>query len=268
MSFSADWLALREPYDKAARNPLVLEAVTASTADTNALRIVDLACGTGSTMREVAPRISRTQHWQLVDNNLSLLARASAITPPVDVSFTTAPIDLNHDLEAALDGPVDLVTTSALLDLVSETWLERLVVEIAARSIPIYAALTYDGRAEMEPAHSHDEAIIQAVNAHQRRDKGFGQALGPRAAHVVVRRFESVGYSVVRGPADWIFEPSDREIQTEIFSGWAAAARETGNLPLADIVDWLTFRRNEIAAGRSSLRVGHIDFFAAPITIR
>jgi hypothetical protein len=77
-----------------------------------------------------------------------------------------------------------------------------------------------------------------------------------------------VGYSVVRGPADWIFQPSDREIQTEIFSGWANAARETGNLPLADIVDWLTFRRDEIAAGRSSLRVGHIDFFAAPTTTR
>jgi hypothetical protein len=268
MSFSADWLALREPYDKAARNPLVLDAVTASLADNNALRIVDLACGTGSTMREVAPRISARQHWQLVDNNLSLLARASGLAPPVGVSFTTAPIDLNHDLEAALDGPVDLVTTSALLDLVSETWLERLVVEIAARSIPLYAALTYDGRVEIAPAHSHDEAIIQAVNAHQRRDKGFGPALGSRAADVAVRRFESVGYSVVRGPADWRFGPSDREIQTEIFSGWASAARETGNLPLADIVDWLTFRRDEIAAGRSSLRVGHIDFFAAPITTR
>jgi hypothetical protein len=268
MSFSADWLALREPYDRAARNPLVLDAVTASVADNNALRIVDLACGTGSTMRDVGPRISATQHWQLVDNNLSLLARASGLAPPADVSFTTAPIDLNHDLEAALDGPVDLVTTSALLDLVSETWLERLVVEIAARSIPIYAALTYDGRAEIKPAHSRDEAVTQAVNAHQRRDKGFGLALGPRAADVAVRRFESVGYSVVRGPADWIFQPSDRGIQTEIFSGWANAARETGNLPLADIVDWLTFRRDEIAAGRSSLRVGHIDFFAAPTTTR
>src|ERR1035437_5568276 len=50
-------------------------------------------------------------------------------------------LDLNRNLEAALDGPVDLVATSALLDLVSETWLDRLAGEIAARSIPLYAAL-------------------------------------------------------------------------------------------------------------------------------
>ena len=89
------------------------------------------------------------------------------------------PIDLNHDLEAALDGPVDLVTTSALLDLVSDEWLQRFVVETAARRLPVYAALSYDGRIEMTPADAADEKIIAAVNAHQRTDKGFGPALGP-----------------------------------------------------------------------------------------
>ena len=67
------------------------------------------------------------------------------------VTVTARPIDLVRDLELALDGPLDLVTTSALLDLVSQEWLERLVVEAAARRLPVYAALTYDGRIEFEP---------------------------------------------------------------------------------------------------------------------
>jgi hypothetical protein len=268
MSFAADWLGLREPYDARARNPAVLGRVAEMFAGKNGIRIVDLGCGTGSTMRAVAPRLCATQKWQLVDNNLSLLARASGSAPGDGVAFTTVPLDLHHDLEAALDGPVDLVTTSALLDLVSKQWLERLVFEIAARAIPLYAALTYDGRAEISPTHPRDAAIIDAVNTHQRRDKGFGPALGPAAGANAIARFEKVDYSVVHATADWILVASDREIQAEIFAGWASAARESGSLPLADTVEWLTFRRDEIAAGRSSLRVGHVDFLAEPIGSR
>ena len=267
MSFSADWLALREPHDKRARNVAVLDALANSLAGTNPIRIVDLACGTGSTLRALSPRIQATQHWRLVDNNLSLLARISAPSSS-RVSFTTTPLDLQFDLEAALDGPVDLVTASALLDLVSELWVERLTTEIAARAIPMYAALSYDGCAEISPADPHDAAIMQSLNKHQRGDKGFGPALGPDAAGKAIVRFQSLGYSVVQGPADWRFAPEDREIQGEIFSGWASAAREVGDLPLANIVEWLTFRRDEVAAGRSSLVVGHVDFFAAPATTR
>jgi SAM-dependent methyltransferase len=266
--FSAEWLALREPHDIRARNPAVLDAVAASLAGNNQIRIVDLACGTGSTLRALAPRLSAAQHWRLADNDLSLLARASEMAKPTGVTINAVPIDLNRDLEAALDGPVDLVTTSALLDLVSETWLDRLVVETLARSIPLYAALSYDGRVEMSASHPLDTAMIAAVNAHQRRDKGFGPALGPSAASTAIARFESLGCGVVHGPADWVAGRADSKFQMEIFSGWAAAVRETGDVPLAGVVDWLTFRREHAAAASSSLRVGHVDFFARPIGMR
>ena len=86
-----------------------------------------------------------------------------------------------------------------LLDLVSDTWLDRLAVEIAARSIPVYAALSYDGRIGFSPPDPLDAAITAAVNAHQRTDKGFGPALGPAAAAFAIARFEALGYSVVHG---------------------------------------------------------------------
>ena len=266
--FSADWLALREPHDARARNPTVLDAMVASLAGNTSIRIVDLACGTGSTIRALAPRLPAGQNWRLVDNNLSLLARTSAMPRPVGVALTTVPIDLNHDLEAALDGPVDLVTTSALLDLVSEAWLDRLAVETLARSIPLYAALTYDGRIEIGPSNPFDAAMIAAVNAHQRGDKGFGPALGPAAADTAIARFESLGCAVVHGKADWVIGPQDREFQMEILAGWASAARELGDLTLADTVGWLTWRRDAVAAGRSSIRVGHVDIFARPTGTR
>jgi hypothetical protein len=268
IGFSADWLALREPHDVRARNAKVLDAVVASLTGNNAVRVVDLACGTGSTLRALAPRFPGGQNWRLADNDLSLLARASGMALPAGVSITTVPTDLNRDLEAALDGPIDLVTTSALLDLVSEEWLDRLAVETLARKIPLYAALSYDGRIEIGPAHALDTTIAAAVNKHQRGNKGFGPALGPAAAEACISRFESLGCTVVHGPSDWVAGPHDREFQMEIFSGWASAAREIGDLPLSDVVEWLTFRRDQVTAGRSSVRVGHVDIFARPTGTR
>ena len=133
-----------------------------------------------------SPAHQARQSWRLVDNDLSLLARAPAVRPARS-HVTTVPIDLNRDLEAALDGPLDLVTTSALLDLVSDEWLERLAVEAAARRLPVYAALSYDGRADRSTRRirwtSGDRRRGQPAPA---RDKGFGPALGPRRAQAAV----------------------------------------------------------------------------------
>jgi SAM-dependent methyltransferase len=266
--FSAEWLALREPYDAQARNAAVLDAVTALFKTLPSIRIVDLACGTGSTLRALGPRLAAPQNWRLVDNDLSLLGRATAMTAPARIKIEGVPLDLNRDLEAVLDGPVDLIVTSALLDLVSEVWLERLVVETVARSIPVYAALSYDGRVELGPTDPLDAAVAAAVNAHQTTNKGFGPALGPAAGAAAIEKFKQLGYSVVHGASDWVIGPQDCDLQMEIFAGWASAAREIGDLSLADTVSWLTRRRDLVGNGRSLIRVGHVDFFARPIATR
>ena len=162
--FSAEWLTLREPYDLNSRNPTVIDAVAAALEPLSSVRIVDLASGTGSTIRALSPFLPARQSWKLIDNDLGLLARAAATPRAKQVAATTIPLDLNRDLEAALDGPIDLVATSALLDLVSESWLDRLVVEIAARSMLFYAALSYDGRTKLSPPDPLDAAIAAAVN--------------------------------------------------------------------------------------------------------
>jgi hypothetical protein len=264
--FSAEWLALREPYDHRARSKAVLDAVLGA-LDPTSVRIVDIACGTGSTFRAISPYLKARQNWRLVDSDLSLLARTPPSAPP-HIVISTIPTDLNRDLEGALDGPLDLVTMSALLDLVSEQWVARFTIEAAARRLPVYAALSYDGRIELAPADVADKAVLAAVNRHQRRDKGFGPALGPAAAQVALERFKRVGYAITHGASDWIFGSRDREIQLATLAGWALAAREAEELPVVDVLDWLGRRRDHVAAGRSSIRVGHLDLFARPTTTR
>jgi hypothetical protein len=110
--------------------------------------------------------------------------------------------------------------------------------------------------------------MVAAVNRHQRGDKGFGPALGPEAGLRAVKSFEQVGYKVLPGSSDWDFGPDDREIQSQVVMGWANAADELDDLPAPSVAAWLERRRAVIAAGRSRLRVGHLDFFATPTAMR
>jgi hypothetical protein len=277
--FSAQWLFLREPYDLAARNDDVLDALGQEFRDRAAVSVVDLACGTGATVRAIARCLPAQQSWRLVDNDLGLLARVSTQRPgqvskptltdaPEHklLSVVTRPVDLVCDLELALEAPLDLVATSALLDLVSPEWLDRLIIETAARDLPLYAALSYDGRVALEPAGEFDTQVLAAFDLHQQTDKGFGPALGPAAAARAVERLEHFGFAVEQGRSDWVLGPADQAMQEALLVGWA----EVAGLMLsdADIAKWLAWRRREVAAGRSRLRVGHVDIFARPIRRR
>lgn len=262
--FSAKWLALREPLDLRARNAGVLDAVAAAFQGRRDLSIVDLGSGTGSTVRALGKRLPRPQRWMLVDNDRVLLAEAFARPHTDDATIETRLFDLNDDAGPLLDEGADLVTASALLDLVSEPWLASFAAAVAARSLPVYIALTYDGRVTFNPADAVDVRVIAAVNAHQRRNKGFGPALGPRAAASAERIFRALGYAVVQGTSDWVPAPAEGAFQSELLAGWRQAAVETGDLPRETLEGWFARRTEAVDAGRLNVSVGHVDLFAQP----
>lgn len=160
---------------------------------------------------------------------------------------------------AATDG----VTTSAFLDLVTAAFADALAAAVSAAGKPFLASLTYDGRAVCFPPHPLDETVRLAMNAHQQTDKGFGPALGPDAAAYTIGAFERAGYRVVQGTSDWQAGPEQGAFQEELVRGWADAARDMG-IDAAGLAGWLAFRLAEIAAGRSTLQVGHLDIAALP----
>jgi len=260
--FSVQWLAMREPYDQAARNGPVLDALGVTFAGALSVTVTDLGCGTGATMRAISPCLPLRQSWRLVDNDEVLLAAARKMAP-AGTSVTTIAIDLARNVEEAC-GACDLLATSALLDLVSAAWLDRLVASLVQLSRPFYAALSYDGAVILRPETPHDAAVIAAVNRHQRTDKGFGPALGPDAAQAAAERFRRIGFAVLQGRSDWRLGADDRDIQIEMLDGWAGAAGEVGVDPSV-IEEWRCERRDHVTAGHSHMQIGHIDFFATPI---
>jgi hypothetical protein len=249
--FTPEWLSLREPPDATARSAALATGFAAS-----ARRIVDLATGTGANVRYLAPRLPGAQHWLAVDDDAGLL---QAFAAPAHANVATLRLDLARALdELPLDG-CDLVTASALLDLVSRSWLERLAARCAAAGAGVLFALTYDGRIEWSPAEDGDERVRDLINRHQLRDKGFGPALGPGAAAAAVAAFGALGYEMRTAPSDWILGAESAALQTALILGWHFAAVEVASDAIAPLRGWMERRRAHVAAGRSRLRVGHLD---------
>ena len=141
--FAAAWLALREPYDHAARSAALADRFAAAVG--KAPHLLDLGCGTGSNLRYLAARIGGAQHWLCVDHDRALLDAADTALhhwadrqgwascdegedlmidrPGATIRVTLARGDLARCGLPGRDG-VDGPSAAALLDLTSAAWLD------------------------------------------------------------------------------------------------------------------------------------------------
>lgn len=274
-AFSADWLSLREPVDHSARNADVANAFVAWCATRgDEVSIVDMGCGTGSTVRALAPRLRNAaaglrQHWTLVDADDALLERARAAIGDdgalgdlggLRVEFRRCNLS-DMEAVAALLEETDChaVTGSALIDLVSARWIDDLAAIARKRQIALYFALNYTGREIWEPAHRLDEKVLAAFSRDQRRDKGFGPALGGDSTAYFEHRMRDHDYHVTSGTSDWFLGVQDVTLMGELADGIAAAAERGGALSRLEADTWLEARYRATHAV-----IGHADAFACP----
>ncbi|WP_316014885.1 class I SAM-dependent methyltransferase [Roseobacter sp. HKCCA0434] len=255
MSFSADWLALREGADARARDAGLIARLAAWTAD-RAPRVLDLGSGTGASYRALAPRIGG--RWVLSDIDGDLLAVAGQHAGEVNF-LGTRQVDLARDLEGLMaEVAPDLVTGSALLDLCSTDWLDRLAAALPEEAA-LYMALSYDGQESWTPEPPHEARALAAFHAHQEGDKSFGTALGPAAPKHLAGALRARGHDVTLTQSPWRLGPEDRALIEALADGAAGAVAETGQLTSEEIADWRAARRRADA-----VRIGHVDLLALP----
>jgi SAM-dependent methyltransferase len=272
--FDAKWLDLREPADHRSRCE-DLARMLARELGSRPAAVVDLGCGTGSNLRATAPWLGNEQHWTLVDYDPALLdAAESRLSQWAEraerrksdlilhkhgkrITVQLRRADLARDLDRVFVTKPNLVTASALFDLVSADFITDVAAEVVRCRAAFFTVLTYDGKQRWTPKHDADAAMASAFRAHQTRDKGFGEAAGPIAPALLSAAFDAAGYSVSEGDSAWRLEAGDEELISELVPGFAAAVRETALVPAEKIHAWLKVQR-------TGAFVGHTDTLALP----
>jgi hypothetical protein len=244
-AFQSEWLRLREPADRRARNGGVAQAVAGWFALREKIHVVDFGAGTGANLRATAGLLPARQSWLLIDNDAAMLAAArlnlsawaeSAVDVGETLNLTKngatiavefKQLDLARDLDRALETSPDLVTASAFFDLVSPPFIADLAHKLAARRAAFYGVLTYNGVERWSPHRPADSQITAAFLRHQLGDKGFGPAAGAMAADHLNEQFRLDGYTVLEGESPWDLGSNDRSLIEELISGHAMVALES-----------------------------------------
>jgi hypothetical protein len=253
---SAGWLALREPADAAARAAELVEPVRRRLAGRAVIH--DLGAGTGSMGRWLAPRLPVPQHWVLYDHDIELLERA---TVGASGTVETRQRDVTRLTADDLDG-AELVTASALLDMLTAGEIGRIAAACAATGCPAWFTISVTGRVELTPPDPLDAEIAEAFNAHQRRTVGGRTFLGPDAVDMTVEAFARHGIGVRAGSSPWRLGPDQAALSREWFQGWVGAACEQRPDLAPAVAGYARWRLADAAAGRLGVVVQHTDLLA------
>lgn len=258
---TADWLALREPADAAARATDLVEAVRRGLGPGRPVVVHDLGAGTGSMARWLAPRLPGPQHWILHDRDARLLAYAGHPAPAA-VTLEPRPGDATRLTAADLSGAA-LVTASALLDVLTVEEVERVVAACAGAGCPALLTLSVTGQVVLTPPDPLDATISAAFNAHQRRRVGGRQLLGPDAAAATAAAFTRRGAEATLRSTPWRLGGAEAAgLIAEWLRGWVAAACEQRPELAGPAREYARRRRAELAAGRLEVTVDHQDLLA------
>ncbi len=285
-AFTADWLALREPFDARARSrPLARRFAGMLPAEP---KVMDLGAGRGSLFRWLAPIIGRTQHWLWLDDDPDHLEDGLLLTAAwarrqgytvhrredngTDLTLETRqgtwrinarsfdlrnPDTLFFPLEES-----DAVVCSALLDLFSQQWLSQ-VLRLTGR-VPVYAVMNVLP-APWRSRRRHDDAPV--LDGYLSAQVGEGGPNDPMGPHVPLL---AKGLAAVNGRhyqserSDWTIRPRDRAMLRQVLGFFAKGARTARPQHRRHIDAWQRTREADVAAGRLALRIAHRDILISP----
>jgi hypothetical protein len=262
------WLTARAAADSTAREatvstllPRLSEHLRFDLSDT-AVRMIDVGAGSGANQRWLAPRLPFRQQWVHLDHDPGILGHTHDVG---HTEFVVGGIDALGEL--LVGGPVSairpptVITCAAVLDVLTRGDLELLCDLISTRAVPALLSLSVTGEMSLEPSDGADRALLDAFNAHQRRD---GLA-GPDAPGLVVARCHRNGVRVEQVSTPWVLDATSdhRFVARFLRERVDAAVEHVPTLGPAGAT-WLRRRLAQLDEPGTRIIVGHRDLLLLP----
>jgi len=258
------YLEAKRSLDDCARSPRVRDRLLSALASEP--QILDIGCGTGTTVPRLLEWGIDTGRYRGVDGDAGVIEFARAVRPAElrrigrsvtheERGFTVAALSVTYetgDALAALEAAeaVDLIVAQAFADLVPIAELLSGIESALAPGGLAYLPITFDGGTIFQPDHPADEAVEaayhDAIDAEPGRDIHAGRHLADAC-----RRAD--GDLLAMAASDWVLRPRDGSYSADeaYFLGCILDFVETA-LSDADVTqsaDWIATRREQLAAG-------------------
>jgi len=283
MEFSS-WLDERFVHDVSARNKSVEQACFSYFDKQDAINIMDVGSGTGSTFLALYARIENDQNWtfleqdaKLIDHSVKRICKELAVegfqietldnkttfsTDSRTITLTTLNDSLLNIDTYLRDLSIDLVTASAIFDLFSIDQYAKFDQIVRGHNCAILSVLNYTGMS-FNPVLEGDDTCIELYHGHMLRSQHFGIGMGPNCHRDIKKYYSDNGANYTEGNSIWHLDPEAQAMHGFILEYMEIAINEMPGRP-EYFNDWLKNRRQESGDNRLLIQVDHFDYFVAP----
>ena len=280
--FYNSWLAQREPFDFLARSNLLVNEIKKDSKIIN--NLVDLGTGTGSFLRWYICQKLTFHTGTLIDYDRRLLNSIGLSFRKFfkDTDFVIKKLNADKYLfsghlyqessKILLNrknifnfntkfNQYDLISLSALADLLSKKYIKKLLSNISSGKY-LYFSLCFNGKIKWLPTNEFDKYITRQFNNHQIQDKGFGVALGSNSIKYIELVAKQEDYSIFKKDSSWKIDTLTNEsqlFQQKYLNIILNALKKDEITDKKVLQSWFSKRIGLIKNKRSNLNVGHND---------
>ena len=179
--------------------------------------------------------------------------------------------ELGSYLRAPRAAPADVLIASAVLDLVDVPAVLPGLLRLLSPGGAYWLTVNYDGDTIFEPGHPRDDQVIGAYHRDMDQRVRYGRPAGDsRTGRRLFHHLQAAGApALAAGASDWVVHPGPGRAYPADEAYFLDAILDTINDALhqhpdqvspADLDDWITTRRQQLAAGELVYIAHQLDY--------